>query len=332
MTSPSSDKTQGIIAYMNQVIDVYQTLEKQTDLSPRNPVVNRALSAFVQATMQPRPDDEVRAILQNPIIQKIAPPLRQLLGRAEYEMECYSAEVFTGQRPKPRGDRYGDYNNFIYRDNYEALVDIEMKALGWPQRQPALNRTNQSVAFLGAGPWPMSALILHERTGLPITCIDSDAKACALGRAVINKLAETEPRFADLPSKVTYVHAPGDRYDYITHPVVIVASLVDRKDPVIMRIIGSSDTHRTVVIRSAERLSALLYEPHQPAGGLEDYNFYFALKTENCPAAVNTSLVYRIPKGKMRARNKIDFVLDDGSAIRPLGPRRWRTQSHLSTI
>lgn len=328
MNSPSEAAS---LRYANLVVQTLQTLQAAQDLSPLNPSINQTLSGFVSETMRPRPAAEVKKILDNPVVQKAVPDLRRLLSRAEYEMECYSAEVFTGLRRRPAGDRYGTYNGFIYRDNYEALVDIEMKALGWPKKRPAVRKEQQSVAFVGAGPWPMSAVMLHERTGYPVTCIDSDARACELGRRVIAELARREPeRFGDLSKKITYAHAPGDRHDYATHPVVLIASLVTRKDPVIMQIIASSDTGRTVVVRTAEKLSTLLYPPHENVGGLEDYNFYLTRKTPECPQAINSSLVYRIPPGKFRMRHKVDANTTMGwndMPVRPLGRHRWRTQS-----
>jgi hypothetical protein len=291
---------------------------RQTDLSPRNKMLNALLWAFVKDTMSPRSEEETAAILADEGLQKIAPTLRRHLGRAEYEMECFCASAMVGDEPEAER-RFSSYADFIYRENYEALVASELHAMRWHICQQPLKSDRESVAFVGAGPLPISAIMFHCRTGLPVTCVDSDERACVLGQRLIRHLAATEPGLEGLDRKIHFVHAAGEDHDYVTHPIVFVASLVEQKDAVVMRIVQTTHTVATTVIRSAEGLSTLLYTPEDCVGGQEDYNLYLVGKTTPSPRAINTSLVYRFPAGKLRMRNKIEWegAPDDLHVIRP---------------
>lgn len=318
--------------FIDMALNGYELLKLQTDLTPNNPIVNATLSSLIGSSGYGFTERDVATILQNERLRAITPSLREICGRAEYEMECYCAERMVlpnGQKPL---SAYTDFNTFLYMKNYEALVDLELKALGWPKKQPVLDRTTESMAFIGAGPLPISAILFHLRTGIPVTCIDSDPRACELGRDLINHLARTQPaRFGKLTTGMHYVQANGAEHDYITHPLIFIASLVAQKDDVRQRILRTTDTQTTIIIRSAEGLSELFYTPYGTAGGQEDHNFYLVNKTAACRDAVNTSLVYKTPSGKMRNHHKVDPGTADGvridglHALTPTPKRMWRT-------
>jgi len=307
-----------IDTYLTRAANTYAFLERQTDLSPRNGELNKMLHGFVTDTMRPRSKEETIAILNAPTLREIAPGLRRLLGRAEYEMEQYCANAMIGNEPNAQ-ERYASYPHFIYRKNYEALVASELHAMRWWIKQPPLKKDRESVAFVGAGPLPISAIMFHKRTGLPVTCVDSDERAFTLGRDLIFHLSATNPQMKDLHKHVHYVHAAGEDHDYVTHPIVFIASLVAQKAPVVMQIVRSSHTVSTTVIRTAEGLSTLLYQPEGCAPGQEEYNVYLTGKTRPTARAINSSLVYRFPPGKCWMRNKIEWQgqAEDMHVLRP---------------
>ncbi|MFY9288818.1 MAG: nicotianamine synthase family protein [Alphaproteobacteria bacterium] len=322
----SEAREAGVADYVNHAFSVYSFVSQQQDLSPRNPALNGVLSAFVHETMRERAPADVAAILSHPIIQEIAPELRRHLGRAEFEMECYCAAAMAGNIPGA-ASHYSDYSGFIYRGNYEALVESELRAMKWHIKQPPLKPESESVAFVGAGPLPISAIMFSQRTGLPVTCIDIDPEACRLGANLIRHLAATDPLCRDIDKRIHYVCSSGDAHDYATHPIVFIASLVDQKDKVLQRIVRTSHTVAMTVVRTAEGLSTLLYQPEDCIAGQEEYNMYLTGQSKRTADAINTSLVYKFPPGKWFARNKIEFIgaTDDVTALRPMGRRRIRT-------
>lgn len=329
-----------VAAYIEQAIAAHAFLRRQTDLSPRNDELNDVLSSFVRATMKKRSTREVRAILAEPRIRAIMPEMQQLAGRAEYAMECFAAAAMLGDVQSKGLEQYASFENFIYRGNYEALIDREIQALRRKGKHPPIDKERQSAAFVGAGPLPMSAILYHQKTGNPVTCIDSDAAACDWGRRLIRHLARHVPGCESLADKIHYAQSAGDQYDYLTHPVVFVASLVDHKDPVLMRIVNSCRTGGRILIRTAEGLSRMLYRPYDCIAGLEEYNVYLLQKTKPTPMTVNTSITYTFPPGKLWRRNKIESEMaaaaavcnDDLTHLQPVRTRRWRTQAHELVI
>ena len=168
----------------------------------------------------------------------------------------------------------------------------------WDLKAPPIKADRQTAAFVGAGPLPIGAIMFHRRTGLPVTCIDCDERACTLGRKLILYLAAREPGYKGLDRHIHFIHRPGEDHDYVTHPIVFIASLVEKKGPIVTRIVKTSHTVATTIIRSAEGLSTLLYKPEDCVAGNEEYNIYFASKTKPSAQAINTSLVYKFPPGK----------------------------------
>jgi hypothetical protein len=321
--------------YLALVHEVVRFLSSAEDLSPHNRELSALLSRFVRTTMQPRPASDIAAILQDPFVKKATPHLRALLGRTEYAMEHFSAQAILGLTDAAGLEPYASFDNFIYMDNYRALVDQEIAALGWPKKMTGLNIETQSVAFVGAGPLPISAILFHLRTGMPVTCIDSDPQAHERGLQLLRYLAATWPkRYGSLDKSMSYVLADGAKHDYVTHPIVFIASLIDNKDAVLTQITQSSNTHATVVIRTAEGLATLLYEPYATQGGLEDYNVYLRKATQPSPLTINTSLVFRFPSGKNFPSAKARIMgPDDLLQLQGLRQRwRPRTQAHLILV
>jgi hypothetical protein len=298
----TADQQLSVQAYIGHVTSVHAFLNEQSDLSPRNVKVNAALHAFVHDTMKARSQEEVAAILNMPTIRQVAPGLRRLLGRAEHEMEFYCASAMIGGEMGAEG-RFSSYGNFIYRSNYEALVAAELQAMKWHIEPLAIEFGRESVAFVGSGPLPISAIMFHMQTGSQVICIDSDEKACSLGRQLVLYLAANEPGCEDLDKAIQFSHARGEDYDYATHPVVFIASLVEAKEPVVMRIMETSQVAATTIVRGAEGLSTLLYDPEDRMAAQEEYNAYLTGKTRPSPDAINRSFIYRFPvAGPARGR------------------------------
>jgi hypothetical protein len=285
-------------AYIDLVSDVYTFMTEQSDLSPRNQKLNAILYRFVHDTMKERNAEEVAIILNNERIQQIVPRLRLLLACAEYEMEHFCALAMVGGETGV-GEGFSSYGNFIYRSNYNALVAAELDAMEWHTRARPIAVGRGSVAFVGAGPLPISAIMFHQRTGLQVTCIDSDDDACRLGRQLVRYLSENEMGYKDLHGAIHFLNVSGEEHDYAMHPIVLIASLVKTKAPIVRRIINTAHTATTTIIRGAEGLSTLLYQPEDCIAGQEKYNTYLIGKTKPSPEAINTSLIYRLPSAVM---------------------------------
>jgi hypothetical protein len=258
-----------------RVLEAHETLHGQADLSPRNPKVNAALSALVHGIMEGCPPGEVKDVLDDPAVRAIRGELVAKLAIAEGEMERCWGELFCARAHMP----VADFRDFIYWDCYRHLVENELRTL--PHRlRPA---TGQSIAFVGAGPLPLSAIIMQARTGLRMTCIDVDPRACSLAQALCHKAG-----LAD----IDVICARGESYDYRNCPVVFIASLVRDKGRVVARA-RETRLRALVALRSAEGLCTLLYDPVDE-NQLEAAGCRLAGRTRYIPQAINTTLFYEV--------------------------------------
>ncbi|HWE20062.1 MAG TPA: nicotianamine synthase family protein [Hyphomicrobiaceae bacterium] len=251
-----------------------RTLVDEGDLSPRNPRVNNALSALVHGIMQGCVPADAEEVLADPAVCAVRGQLLEKLAIAEGELEKHWAKMLCARASLT----VCDFREFIYWGCYCHLVTGEFHNL-----PPGLNiRKRQSIAFVGAGPLPLSAIILHVRTGMRGTCIDLDPHACTLARDLCRKasLAAIDVTCAD-----------GARYGYRHHPVVFVASLVREKSNVVERI-REECPHAVVALRSAEGLCTLLYDPVDEKA-LEAMGCGILGRTAYDPQAINTTLFCR---------------------------------------
>jgi hypothetical protein len=252
----------------------YDVLSKEQDLSPRNEKINKALTALVNTACLEYDGIDECSVLNDPYLKVIKDKLLDKLSQAEGAMEEFWAERLNQKDALS----LSDLKEFWYWDNYEQLTKGEISHF------PSLDlNQGESIAFVGSGPLPLTAIIMHLETGLPVTCIDNDEKAAALSRTLLEK--------AGLSDQIRVVHSDGAHHDYSAHPVTIVASLVPNKDKVVQAI-KSTRAQAFIGLRSAERMHALLYRPvNQDDANLKD--MAYEGKTRHDPATINTTLFYR---------------------------------------
>jgi threonine dehydrogenase-like Zn-dependent dehydrogenase len=258
---------------IGRVLRAHKTLTTETDLSPNNPAINEALTSLVTGITQPWTVAEEQEVLNDPRVKAVH---KELVGRcavAEGEMEKYWAAHFNARGTLTNDD----FQDFIYWACYDRLVNGEIKAM------PQMNDKGEGkIAFAGAGPLPLTALILHQKTGRRITCIDNDPVACDLSRELLAKAGI---------KGIDVVCAAGADFDYKDYPFVFIASLVPEKDKVVEKIRERGQS-TFIGVRSVERLHVLLYEPVDEKT-LKEAGCRFASKTKHDNKTINTTLFYK---------------------------------------
>jgi hypothetical protein len=268
------------------VLKAHEAFGRETDLSPRNPLINDALSALVRGVLEGCSPADVKDVLDDPGVRAIRGDLIERLAVAEGEMERCWGELLCARASLGAAD----FADFIYWDCYRHLVGAELGNL--PQDLEL--GEGQSIAFVGAGPLPLSAIIMHLSTGQKVTCIDRDPQACSLACKVCRKAGLTG---------IDVACACGAGYDYTNNPVVFIASLVSEKAKV-MRCIREKCPHAVVGLRSAEGLCGLLYDPVDEAE-LAEMGCGFLGRTGYNPQVINTTLFYEAaPAAQRNSRSR----------------------------
>lgn len=254
--------------------DAYKVLSEESDLSPRNPAVNETLSRLVQTLSKEYSDDEVSRILLDPQVRKMRGGMLEKLAQAESEMELFWAKEFC----KKSVISQQDMKDFWYWQNYSDLVGVESNHI--PNQ---IYTPGESICFVGSGPLPLTAIVLNQKTGRNITCLDIDPAACEASTLFLKK--------AGYDKSINVVCVDGAEYNFDRHPAVLIASLVPNKNETVRRICETSD-NPCIGLRSAERLHTLLYDPvDEDADELSMCSF--SGRTAYDPKIINTTLFYQ---------------------------------------
>ncbi len=139
----------------------------------------------------------------------------------------YATEILAKGRPK-RFWNFGDLEGGADERHYRILDRIE----------------HLDIAFVGSGPYPVSAFLIKERYPTArITCIDNHIAAHILAEAVITRLGmDVATRLEDAID-----------VDYRPFNAVVVAAMVSGKRGLVEKILETSDA--IVIVRGRTDLS-----------------------------------------------------------------------------
>ena len=151
-------------------------------------------------------------------------------------------------------------SGFPYLRNYEQLVAHEAQCL----------RSAARVVVGGAGPAPLTGLLLHAKLGVPITLVDSDADAVGISTALVQRLVEHNV-VAEGAIEVCQADV-ADAPTLSDNDAILVACLVDEaaKLRLARRIAGRGSSGPRVLLRSARGLCARLAYTAVPQSLVEE--------------------------------------------------------------
>jgi nicotianamine synthase len=186
------------------------------------------------------------------------PSLRRLCAEGETQLELEWAARITAA-----ADARACLAGFPYLDNYRRLARLELDTLARvvPATTDGAAGPPARVVFLGAGPLPLSALLVAEALGtsVAVDAVDCDPVALDAGRRVAAALGWEGVRFL-LGDALTL--------DVSGYDLVMVAALVGAtpaaKEVVLQRLAGAMRPGSLLLARSARAARTLLYPPIEP--------------------------------------------------------------------
>ena len=149
------------------------------------------------------------------------------------------------------------FEPFPYFENYELLIDAELAGLS------LVHKRIDSIAFCGAGPFPLSGILAHLRTGTHTELIEIDFQAAKQATRLLHQLE----RIGVLePDAISVTVADAGTVDLRDHDAVLVASLLPNSTLVSISERsarpGEGEFAPTLIARSADELAGLFcYEP-----------------------------------------------------------------------
>lgn len=228
--------------------EISELLQEEADLSPANQRVTamiRRLSLQLRSRYLP---EEVHAVLSNEYVRNNQPQLHTKLAKAEFLVELDDC-----RRICQAGDSASHtIASLPYWEIYTALVGEELavlRQLGAVYGEPAERKP--AVAFVGSGPMPLSAILLHLLGGVHVACLEFDAAAYEASCSLLQHIG--------LAEQVSVIMQDGAAFDYCDYSCAFVASLVRNKLAVLEQI-SRTAPQCLAAVRTAEGMKQIMYE------------------------------------------------------------------------
>lgn len=227
----------------DRIVHVTDELAALPHLRP-DPRTNALFGDLVQAVLS-APDRQARDILAHPEVDSRGSTIRDLSARGETALEhAWAQHIATATDPRAA------LATFPYLDNYDRLTALEVRLLTHAGGLP------KSVAVLGCGPLPLSALGYADALGCPVVGMDRDPAAVLLGQQVCAQVASATVRVEQ---------ADAVEVDLAGYDAVVLAALVGEttsaKATLLHRLASTMQPGAMLLARSARGLRTLLYPP-----------------------------------------------------------------------
>jgi nicotianamine synthase len=268
----------------DRIVWLHEQLSRRDNLAPA-PEVDALFSELVRACVHA--DDRVAPlVLADARIRRLRPGLLRLCSRGESLLEQAWAYRVLGAE-----DPWTELGRFTYLDNYEKLSRLEARTLAGAGHIP---RQGSRVCFLGGGPLPVTALLLHRELGVAVDVIDNEPGAAGLARQTLSRLAPG-PGLRVTQADAT---SAADMSQLLAGcDVVIVAALVghtrEQKRAVLRAVGPALDPGAYLVMRSAHGMRSLLYAVVEPHDVAEDAGCVPQVLVHPLSDVVNSVLVAR---------------------------------------
>jgi nicotianamine synthase len=239
----------------DRIVWLYEHLSRLRDLAPA-PGVNALFEELVRLCVH-ADDRAAPPVLADARIRRLRPGLLRLCSQGESLLEHEWA-----RRVVRAADPWAELGRFTYLENYQQLSRLEVHTLAGAGHVP---RPGARACFLGGGPLPLSALLMHRELGAAVNVVDNDPQAVELARRLLGRLAPGP----DLRVTQADAASAGDMAQVLAGcEVVVVAALVghtrSQKRAVLHAVGRSLDPGAYLVLRGARGLRSLLYPVVEP--------------------------------------------------------------------
>jgi len=135
--------------------------------------------------------------------------------------------------------------DYPFYERFDALVRSEIALLE--------GASPQRILFIGSGPLPISAILMHLQTGLPVDCVALDSSVVPVSRRVVENCG--------FGSLVRIQGSADADYDVSGYDLVVVGLLARRKKTVLTKLRKWCRQGCEILCRTSHGLRQLMYEP-----------------------------------------------------------------------
>jgi len=268
----------------DHIIWIHEQLSRLSDLAPA-PEVNALFGELVRICVH-ADSRAAPLVLADTRIRRLRPDLVRLCSQGESLLEQAWA-----RRVLQAADPWVELGRFPYLENYQQLTRLEVHTLAGAGH---VLGPGSHICFLGGGPLPLSALLMHRELGVAVDVVDNEPGSADVARRLLSRLApgpglRVEQADATSAEDMARLLAGCD--------VVVVAALVgrtrDQKRAVLHTVGHHLDSGAYLVVRSAHGLRSLLYAVVDPGDVLEAAGCVPQLLVHPLGGVVNSVLVAR---------------------------------------
>lgn len=219
--------------------------------------VNALFTKLVTISTFQYDDSTVSSVLSDVNIRALIPTLRSMASQGEYFLELTWANDLVNQTKEYQNAK-PNLSRFVYYQNYEDLVKLELHALH------GVGANLNNIVFIGSGPLPLSPILMYRNLPSAIMHnIDRDQESITISNKLLEKLDIAQGFRQHVMDAIEYP-------DFDSADVVILGALVGQNATEkiqFLKSIGSKmKSGSFLMARSAHSLRKLLYpslEPHQ---------------------------------------------------------------------
>jgi predicted GNAT family N-acyltransferase/precorrin-6B methylase 2 len=179
-------------------------------------------------------------------------------------------------------------SEYPFYERFDFLVRREIALLA--------DTRPQRVLFIGSGSLPISAILMHLRTGLPVDCVVQDADAVPVSRQVVEKCGL---------SKLVRIQGSADAgCDVSDYDLVVVGILAQPKRAILKKLRKRCRPGCEILCRTSHGLRRLIYE-----ATLDRDMRGFHIKTQQIAEGEQTVSTCRLePAGYAAAEVRLEWL------------------------
>jgi hypothetical protein len=228
----------------------FQALQALLDETPRRLHRFSEIDRHIQAV-----EDAIFALDQNELVVEMFLGGLSLHLRALQQIAYGQWETELERRFVQQLGPQGSIDEYRLAQRFRRLLEREVELLEGERPKRAL--------FIGSGPMPISAILLHEYLGVPVDCVDVDAHSVAQSQQLLERLS--------LRGRLNVAVTDGASVDASVYDVVLIALLAKPKSEILAQLRRSARPGCRVLCRTSLGLRTLIYEPTNLATDLESY-------------------------------------------------------------
>lgn len=253
-----SSQVTALSILVDEICHIHHQLSHCKRLEPSEHV-NALFTKLVTICTHQYDEQTTLAVLRDTNVKDLLPMLQSLASQGEYFLELKWAKDLVYQS-KEYKDSKPNLSRFIYYQNYEDLVKLELHALH------GVGANLNNIVFVGSGPLPLSSILMYQTLPSGSTVVhnvDRDVESINISNQLLHKLgiAHGCKQYA-----MDAIHYSGYEQADVVVLGALVGQTVDEKMDIIKTIGNKMKSGTFLMARSAHSLRKLLYpciEPHQ---------------------------------------------------------------------